>query len=285
MTMFLLVVIVGTSNLFAADPRPIDFRREIQPILSSRCFQCHGPDESHRKGDLRLDTPEFLKKSDSPVIRLGNSKSSPLIHRIISTNADERMPPLESNRTLSPTEIDLLVRWIDEGAVWMSHWSFEPIRRLNVPTTMMDIDSRSPVDSFIRDRLNSAGISPSPEADKFTLLRRVSLDLIGLPPKQYEIEEFFDDVRVDSFERCVDRLLASPHYGEKWGRHWLDVARYADSTGFETDAPKPLWKYRDWVIDAVNSDMPFDRFVVAQIAGDQLPEASTSDRIATAFVL
>ena len=235
---------------------------------------------------LRVDTASGLQR----VIAPGNAANSTLIQRVTSTKPGFKMPPV--GEPLSSTEIATIRDWIDGGAKApvekaaaaprSSHWSFQPIKRAAVPTVQKQGWVRNPIDAFILARLEAEKIEPSPEASKTTLLRRASLDLTGLPPTPAEIDEFLSDKRPDAYEHAVDRLLASPHYGEKWARHWLDLARYADSDGYEKDLVRPYaWRYRQWVIDALNQDMPFDQFTVEQIAGDLLPKPTVEQRIAT----
>ncbi len=244
----------------------IDFNREVRPVLSENCFQCHGPDEKARKAKLRLDdgnvTPDQLAE---------------LVLRIASDDPDERMPPPESKRSLEPAQISALKHWVAEGGTYAPHWAFVPPKRPPVPAGL------NAVDHFIRASLAERTLSPSPEAPRAPLLRRLSLDLIGLPPSPEEVLAFENDASPDAWERVVDRLLASPRFGEKWARGWLDLARYADSNGFQADQLRESWAFRDWVIDAINADMPFDRFTIEQIAGDLLPEPTLAQKIATGF--
>ena len=277
--------IVSVSTGFAQSTSPVDFNREIQPVLSRTCFHCHGPDEKSRQADLRLDTRDGALRADKSIVTPGNSRESLLVQRLIHADPEQRMPPADSKQQLKPAEIDLIRRWIDEGANWQEHWSFLPLRQDRPPVVRDLVWPTTPIDGFILARLESQEITPSSEAAKETLLRRVTLDLIGLPPVSTERIEFLSDDRPDAYERVVDRLLASPHFGERWGRHWLDAARYADSGGFEGDPPRTFWKYRDWVINAINEDLPFDEFVIKQLAGNLLPNASVDDRIATGFLL
>ncbi len=263
----------------------VDFSRDVLPILSANCFPCHGPDDQARQAKLRLDTRAGAFRIEHPVIQPGNGKQSELVRRVSSQDPEVRMPPANSNRQLSPQQIELLRQWVDEGAVWSGHWAFETPRRPEVPHIREDAWSRNAIDRFVLARLKQTALRPAPEAGKESLLRRVTLDLIGLPPTPDAVAAFLADDGADAYERVVEWLLASPHYGERWGRHWLDAARYADSTGFETDAPRSIWKYRDWVIEALNHDLPFDQFTIKQLAGDLLPDASTADRIATGFLL
>jgi mono/diheme cytochrome c family protein len=270
----------------AAAEAPINFHRDIRPILSGACFQCHGPDEKQRKAHLRLDRKDgaFADLGGYFAIVAGKPEESRLLQRITSTEPEERMPPPKSGKKLSPQQIELLRRWIEQGAPWSEHWSFIPPVR---PTTLEVRNRRwprNPIDAFILSRLEREGLQPAPEADKVTLLRRLSLDLIGLPPTLAEVDAFLADQSPDAYDKQVDRLLRSPHYGERWGRHWLDAARYADSDGYEKDKSRQVWAYRDWVINALNHDLPYDRFIIEQLAGDLLPNASQGQRVATGFL-
>jgi hypothetical protein len=271
--------------------RSQEFKRDVLPILSENCFACHGPDEQARQSGLRLDLSEgALATADSgdAAIIPYHAEASPLIERIESHDADLRMPPPESGKELSAEQRQVLRQWIQSGADYELHWSFVPPRA--VPPPMVE-GVEHPIDRFVQARLAQEGLSPAPLASAATLLRRVSLDLIGLPPTLAEIDAFEAAVAMDpegAYSAAVDRLLSSPHYGERWGRWWLDQARYADSNGYSIDAPRQIWKYRDWVVDALNRDMPFDQFTVEQLAGDLLPESSdpeqtVSQQIATGF--
>jgi hypothetical protein len=260
----------------------ISFSRQVQPILAEYCYQCHGPDENQRKARLRLDLENEAKakRKDGPILIPGRPDESPLIARITSQDPDEVMPPPKADKKLPRKEIAVLRQWVREGAKWGKHWSFEKPEWPEIPVP----SGLHPIDAFIRARLKEAGFKPSPQADRHTLVRRLSLDLLGLPPSTEEVHAFVTDHRPDAYERLVDRLLASPHFGEHWGRHWLDLARYADSDGYEKDSPRPYaYLYRDWVIAAVNRDMPFDQFTIEQLAGDLLPHASEAQRVATGF--
>ena len=267
----------------AAGPGRVDFARQVRPILAEKCFECHGPDPKGRKGDLRLDSRDdaFADRGGYRLVVPGHPDESELIARITSDDPDEVMPPAGSRRKLSKDQVGLLKRWVAEGAAWSEHWSFTPPRRSRVPEVRDAGWCRNPIDRFILARLDRAGMKPSPEADRVTLVRRLGLDLLGLPPTPAEVDRFLSDERPDAYERLVDRLLASPQFGERWARPWLDLVRYADSDGYEDDRYRPdAWRYRDWVIDAFNRDLPFDRFTVEQLAGDLLPGASRDDRIA-----
>ena len=265
----------------------IDFNRDIRPILSENCFQCHGPDAAKRKAGLRLDTRKGATQVNDGVaaVDTANLAKSELLARITSTDPDSQMPPPESNSNLTPEQINLLQRWVAEGAKYDQHWAFKPPVRHSLPTLTRAQRSwaQNAVDHFVAAKQAEAGLTPSPEAGRATLLRRVSLDLTGLPPTPDQLAAFMADTGPQAYERAVDRLLQSPHYGERWGRHWLDAARYADSDGYSHDAARSIWPYRDWVIEAFNRDLPFDRFVVEQLAGDMLPEATLAQQIATGF--
>ena len=265
---------------------PVDFRRDIRPILSNNCFLCHGPDPKNRKGDLRLDTKEdaFKKIDGKQAFVPGKPEQSEALRRILTNDADDHMPPAKSGKKLTPKQIELIRKWIQQGARWSDHWSFVAPERPPVPSVKTKAWVQTAVDAFILARLEREGMTPSAAADRETLLRRLSLDLVGLPPTPQEIDAFLSDARPDAFERQVDRLLASPHYGERWARQWLDAARYADSDGFEKDKPRETWFYRDWVINAFNRDLPYNQFVVEQIAGDLLPNATQDQIVATGFL-
>lgn len=276
----------------AGEKRPsVSYSRDIRPILAARCFACHGPDKEARKGELRLDvrTAAVVDRNGSRAIVPGKPRQSEMVRRITSRDADVRMPPKETGKTLTAKQVDLIRRWIEQGAKYDRHWAFVKPTLPRLPTVRNPAWVRNDIDRFVLARLERAGLRPSPQADAATLARRVSLDLIGLQPTLDEMATFAKDVRESSFdaayERFVDRLLASPRYGERWARRWLDLARYADTNGYEKDRPRSIWAYRDWVIDALNRDMPFDRFSIEQIAGDMLParNGDNSRKIATGF--
>ena len=258
----------------------VDFNREVRPLLASKCYACHGPDEEGRKAKLRLDVREDALKND--VIVPGEIENSEFHYRIHSDDPEEIMPPPESHASLTKEEKELLDRWIKEGAEYAKHWAFEPPASGKVPEGKKGW-IRNPIDAFISDNLSKNDLNPSEEADRYSLVRRLYLDLIGLPPTPEQADAFVFDHRPDAYERLVDQLLQSEHYGEKWGREWLDLARYADSNGYEKDRPRNIWPYRDWVIRALNADMPYDQFSIEQLAGDMLPDASDDQRIATGF--
>ncbi|NUM52442.1 MAG: DUF1553 domain-containing protein [Candidatus Hydrogenedentes bacterium] len=257
----------------------VRFNRDVRPILSENCLKCHGPDEKQRKGGLRLDEFESAREALAP----GRPDESEVLKRVMSHDPDERMPPAETKTTLTEKQLATLRTWIAEGAQYESHWAFIQPRRPAVPAVKQTAWPRNPIDDFILARLESIGVAPSPEADRRTLIRRAYLDLIGLPPTPEEVDAFVNDTADGAYERVVDSLLASPHFGERWGRHWLDNARYADSDGYGIDAPRPIWKYREWVINAFNADVPFDQFTTKQLAGDLLPGATRDDIVATGF--
>ncbi|HEY7426666.1 MAG TPA: PSD1 and planctomycete cytochrome C domain-containing protein, partial [Gemmataceae bacterium] len=273
------------SPLFAAGGEDA-FNTRVRPILAKHCFKCHGPDEKARKARLRLDQRQAARrggKSGRPAIVSGQPEQSELIQRIFAEDEEEVMPPPHTKNPLSMEEKQILKRWIAEGADYRSHWAFVPPRQTPLPKVKQTNWPRNPIDHFILARLEAEGLKPSPQADRYTLARRLYLDLIGLPPTPEETEAFVKDESADAYEKLVDRLLASPHYGERWARRWLDLARYADTNGYEKDRPRSIWPYRDWVINAHNADMPFDRFTIEQLAGDMLPDATLTQKIATGF--
>jgi mono/diheme cytochrome c family protein len=277
----------------AAAAERADYLRQVKPLLARHCVGCHGP-QKQRSG-LRLDTAAAILKggNSGPAAVPGNSGKSRLVQAVSGAGDVAAMPP--KGPRLAASEIALLRAWIDAGAAAPAgevekaakaatdHWAFRPLARPDPPAVRNPARVRNPIDRFVLARLEKEGIAPAAEADRTTLVRRLFLDLIGLPPSPKEIDDFLNDDSPDAWEKLVDRLLASPHYGERWGRHWLDLARYADSNGYSIDAPRSIWKYRDWVLDAFNRDLPFDRFVVEQIAGDLLPGATLEQRIATGF--
>lgn len=273
----------------AAAPK-IDFNRDIRPILSDKCFTCHGPDEAERKGGkkgarLRLDTREgaIADIGDRFAVVPGNAAKSELIKRVKTTDADELMPPPSTGKKLTKSDVALLERWVKEGANYSRHWSYEKPVRPEVPKAQGRGWAKNDVDHFIVKRLEAEKLKPSPEADRAALIRRVSLDLIGLPPTPEEVAEFVKDAAPLAYERLVDRLLSREAFGEHWARLWLDQARYADSAGYADDPARTIWAYRDYVIRSFNANKPFDQFTVEQIAGDLLPNATEEQLIATAF--
>lgn len=285
------VVWLCAPTATADDAARVDFAKQIQPIFVEHCYQCHGPDK--QESALRLDLREAaLKGGDAgPWFVAGNSRASEMVRRISSADQEERMPPVSpQTKALSPAQIAAIANWIDQGAVWpeartgSNHWAYQPIQRPAPPQVRDAAWVRSPIDRFVLAQLEARGFAPSPEADRYTLIKRLSYDLLGLPPEVEEVDAFVRDTAADAYENLVNRMLDSPRFGERWARRWLDMARYADSDGYEKDNSRPdAWRYRDWTIDAVNADMPLDRFTIEQLAGDLLPGAGPSERLATAF--
>jgi hypothetical protein len=265
--------------------RPIDFDRDIRPILSDKCFTCHGPDEQQRASGLRLDVREsaFAARDGKSAIVPNDLTASLLHQRITSTDADQKMPPEDSGQKLSEAEIQLLTRWIQEGAKWTEHWAFLRPTKHELPLLEDPQWCDNAIDHWVLQKLQQENLKPSVEADRRTLIRRVTLDLTGLPPTPAEVEAFLADNSPAAYETVVDRLLASPRFGEHMAATWLDAARYADTSGYQNDGPRSMWRWRDWVIEAFNSNMPFDQFTVEQIAGDLLENASLNQHIATGF--
>lgn len=266
---------------------PLNYNRDVRPILSDKCFQCHGPDEKKRDSGLRLDlfasaTVANPKSGHVPLVP-GHPEKSEAWARIVTEDEDDRMPPVSSHKTLSGTEKDILSRWIKEGAKYEMHWSFAPIHLPPMPRVKRSDWSRNPVDAFILDRLERENIAPSPEAARAELLRRVTLDLTGLPPSSQEVAAFAADTAPDAYEKQVDRLLASPRYGEHMAMGWMDIARYADTDGFQRDRTRTMWPWRDWVAEAYNADLPYDQFVTWQLAGDLMPNATPEQILASGF--
>jgi hypothetical protein len=273
----LVASFIGTSR--ASGAPPLRFSRDVLPILSENCFRCHGPDDKARKGKLRLDDRAGVLS----VVKPGKSAASELVRRINAEPADGRMPPAKSNRTLDATQKELLRRWVDEGAVWGKHWAYEAPVRIAPPSVKDAARVRNAIDRFVLARLDREGLAFAAEATNEALIRRVTLDLTGLPPTPAEVDAFRNDNSVTAYEKVVDRLLASPRYGERMAMDWLDAARYADTNGYQNDFARTMWPWRDWVISAYNENYPFDRFVVEQMAGDLLPEPTRDQRIATGF--
>ncbi len=262
----------------------VDFSRDVLPVLSDKCFHCHGPDATARKGGLRLDTKEgaFRVRKGTAVLVPGKSAESELVRRVTSADADDRMPPPDSKRTLTPKQIGLLKQWVDEGATWSRHWAFVPPQKPRTPAVRSG-RSLNDIDRFVLARLEKEGLAPSAEAPREAWLRRVSFDLTGLPPTPAEVDAFLADKGIDAYEKVLERLFASPRYGERLASEWLDVARYADTHGYQMDRFRPMWPWRDWVVSAFNRNLPYDQFVTWQLAGDLLPNATKEQRLATAF--
>jgi len=254
----------------------LDFSYQVRPILSKYCFACHGPDKA--KGKLRLDIHEGVKKST----KAGNAMESELIQRILTDDEDDVMPPHETGKKLKGSELAILKKWINEGASFGEHWSFQPVKKPAIPVVKSTKKDLSDLDKFVVAKLEGKNLSPSPEASKRTLIRRLSLDIRGVLPSIAEVDRFVSDNSSNAYEKQVDEFLKSKLYGEKWAAKWLDLARYADTKGYEKDKHQ-IWRYRDWVIKAINDDMPYDEFTLKQIAGDMLPNASDDDILATAF--
>ncbi len=280
----------ATASLAALPPLlaaggPIEFNKDVRPILSENCFACHGPDEAHRKAKMRLDQKEsvFAERDGHHVVVAGKPDDSEIIHRITNPDPDDHMPPPKTGKTLTPEQIATIRRWIQEGAPWQNHWAFVPPRRSALPMVEDTAWPRNSIDFFTLARMEKEGLKPSPEAARATLLRRVTLDLTGLPPTPAEMDAFLADKSPQAYEQVVDRLLNSPHYGEQMARYWLDAARYGDTHGLHLDNERSIWPYRDWVIRAFNENMPFDEFTIEQLGGDLLPHPTQQQLVATGF--
>lgn len=277
---------VPPATLSVASGEAIDFSRDIQPLLSDRCYACHGPDAATREAGLRLDFHQnattALASGNSAIVP-GDLVRSQLFQRIAAADPLDRMPPSDFHKTLSEEEIQLLGRWVLQGAPWEEHWAFVPPKRAPLPTSSGEPWAGNPIDAFVQAKLEEEGLRSNPEADRRTSIRRLSLDLTGLPPSRDEIRAYLEDSGPDAYGRLVDRLMESPRYGENMARHWLDAARYADTNGYHIDNERHMWRWRDWVIDAFNDDKPFDEFTVEQVAGDLLPDPSFDQLIATGF--
>jgi len=284
--LFAASLVIGSASVSADEPRPgdaehVDYNRDIRPILSRSCFPCHGADESTREADLRLDIRD--EAIEMGAIEPDDPDSSYLMDMVLEEDDSLRMPPRKTGPRLTEDEINLLRNWIAQGAKYAEHWAFIAPKAVEPPAVADESWPRGGIDRFILARLEAEGMRPSPEADRPTLLRRLSLDLRGLPPSPEELRSFLDDTSPDAYERVVDRFLDDPAFGERWARVWLDLARYADSAGYGSDPLRTIWGYRDWVIAAINANMPYDRFTIEQIAGDLLPDPTLDQKIATAF--
>ncbi len=280
-TALAILIAVPIVRLHAAS---VDYNRDIQPILSEHCFHCHGNDPESRKGELRLDSRDAALKggeSGDAAIVPGQPEKSAIIARIITDDRDDVMPPPKEKKPVKPADLEKLRQWIKDGAPYAGHWAFSPPVKPALPA---DAAASHPIDAFIAARLKKEGLAMSPAASPEKLLRRLHLDLTGLPPTPEEVDAFVKDHSPAAYKAVVEKLLASPHYGERWGRHWLDAARYADSNGYEKDPMRFIWFYRDWVISAFNRDLPYDRFIIEQLAGDQLPNATQDQIVATGFL-
>ena len=285
-TVIIAVLVMSAAVTGQTPTNPVvEFNRDVRPLLSDKCYTCHGPDRSRRLTKLRFDVEADAKQDLGGRFAIvpGDPSHSEMIQRITAVDPARRMPPVASGRTLRSNEIDVLRRWIEQGAKWESHWSFIVPKRAALPAVNDRGWPKNPLDFFVLDRLEREGYSPAPEADRSTLIRRVSLDLTGLPPAPAEVDAFVADKSPLAYEKVVDRLLASARYGERMAAPWLDAARYADTNGYQTDAERYMWRWRDWVIQAFNRNLPFDQFVVQQIAGDMLPDATLDQTIATGF--
>jgi hypothetical protein len=278
-----------SAPIYAAEskPAPIDYARDVRPILAKNCFACHGPDDAHRQRGLRLDRRDDALKTvrgGNQAIQPGKPDESAVIARVTHADETKRMPPAETGNILTPQQIDTLKRWIAQGAEYSEHWAFVKPVRPPLPDGRGSDGIRNPIDLFVIAKLRDAGLSPNPTADNYALVRRVSLDLRGLPPTPQEVDEFASDTRQDAYERMVDRFLADPAYGERMARIWLDLARYADSSGYGSDPLRPqMSRWRDWVIDAYNRNVSYEQFTIEQLAGDLLPNPTLDQKIATAF--
>ncbi|MFO0429078.1 MAG: DUF1553 domain-containing protein [Planctomyces sp.] len=282
------VLLTSAVSVNAADTnqRPIAFDRDIRPILSDHCFACHGPDEKQRKASLRLDVREsafaVLESGGAAVVE-GKPEDSLLVQRIHSADADVVMPPPSFNKALTADQKELLNRWIREGATWTDHWAFQSVKMPEMPVIGKEAVEQNPIDGFVAERLAEDGLQFSPEEDRARLIRRVALDLTGLPPTVEDVDAFLNDTSEKAFETVVDRVLSNPHYGERMALVWLDLARYGDTSGYHNDSLRDMWLWREWVINAFNQNMRFDQFTTEQLAGDLLPNASTSQQIASGF--
>jgi hypothetical protein len=271
----------ATPDASATDRPAVDFNRDIRPILSESCYQCHGPDPNKRKADLRLDTREGLFRSadGTTVVVPGKPDESEFWLRISSDDPEARMPPPKAGKPLTPTQVAVVRRWIEQGAIWKGHWSFLPA----APPAMPTADGDDAIDRLLHARIAAVGLESSPEADRSTLIRRLSIDLIGLPPDPEEVDAFLHDRRDDAYERVVDRLLASPHYGERMAVFWLDLVRFADTQGYHSDNHVDIWMFRDYVIRSFNANKPFDRFTTEQLAGDLIDRPTDETRIGSGY--
>jgi hypothetical protein len=280
-TIYVTVVMCGSFRPLAFADEEVGFNRTIRPLLAAKCLACHGPDEEELQAELRLDVRESA--IDSGALVPGKPEESELLRRILSEDPDEQMPPPDSGESLTGEQKDQLRRWISQGAKYEQHWAFVPPKRPALPAISDPQWVRNDIDRFVLARLDAAQLSHSDEADRYTLVRRLYLDLIGLPPTPEEADAFVSNDDPNAYDELVDELLKSKHYGERWARLWLDLARYSDTNGYEKDRPRTMWPYRDWVIKALNDDMPFDRFTIEQLAGDMLPGATIDQRVATGF--
>jgi hypothetical protein len=283
--MFVLTPIGISRSDRDKPPNAVKFLTQVRPILAQRCFQCHGPDESARKGKLRLDlqSEAFAERKNGHAIAPGKLAGSLVWERITADDENEKMPPVGEAEPLTKTQLDTIKAWIEQGAQWQEHWSFQPPRKPAMPKVVNQAWVRDPLDAFVLERLEREKLEPETEATREAWLRRVSFDLTGLPPTPAEIDGFLKDKSSNAWDKQVDRLLSSPRYGERQAQIWLDLARYADSSGYQSDAPRNIWKWREWVINSLNANMPYDQFVLEQLAGDLLPNATLAQKVATGF--
>ena len=285
--LFTLIGLGLGSQIGSAADSAIDFGRDIRPILSDKCFFCHGPDEEERKASLRLDlrSDAFAEKNGFAAFVAGDADASEAWHRIISDDPDDVMPPPEVKKPMTPEEKELIRRWLEEGADWTEHWSFLTPEKTEPPVLSKSRAKEviNPIDSFILAELDGRKYPPSPLADRRTLIRRVTFDLTGLPPTPEEVDAFLADPSDTAYETVVDRLLASPHFGERMALMWLDAARYGDTSVMHADGHRDMWPWRDWVVNAFNNNQPYDQFSIEQLAGDLIPEASNSQIVASGF--
>ena len=281
-----LLTVMSLPLCATARGEGIDFGRDVRPILSDYCWTCHGADEANRQADLRLDLRGglFADRETRRIVAAGSAERSELLRRITAADDEQRMPPPETGRKLSLRQIDLIRRWIDEGAKWQPHWAFTTPQRPPLPYAERPGRLRNGIDPFIVARLEREGLGPAPPADQARLIRRVTLDLTGLPPSIEEVDRFLADDSPDAYEKVVDRLLSSPRYGERMAQEWLDLARYADTDGYQDDEPRVMWRWREWVIDVLNDNLAFDQFTIEQLAGDLLPDAEPDQVLATGFL-
>ena len=282
--LLLACLFVGGATAGAAEPT-VDFNRDIRPILSNNCYSCHGPDEKVRKGNLRLDSFDGATGKSGGAVGLipGKPDRSEILQRAVLDATDtEAMPPKKSGKHLSASEVATLKSWIQQGAKYSLHWAYLKPERPAVPTVPKEW-AKTPIDAFLLAKLNTVGLKPQAEADRAALVRRVALDITGLPPTLKDLEEYLQDPGANAYETMVDKMLAKPAFGEHWARSWLDLARYADSCGYADDPPRVIWPFRDYVIQSLNANKPFDQFTIEQLAGDLLPKPTDEQLTATAF--
>lgn len=280
---FTIATLGLAPHVAGAVPDRIEFNRDVRPILSDKCFACHGPDANKRQAELRLDEETALKDAERRIVVVGKPSESELISRITHSDPELKMPPGTTGKSLSDEEVTILRRWIEQGAGWQQHWSFLPPQKAALPNVASDAGAINAIDHFVLERLSGTGLSPNELADRRTLIRRLSFDLLGLPPQPAEVEAFLSDESAEAYERLVDRLLMSSHFGERMALYWLDVVRYADTGGYHSDNHRDVSLYRDYVIESFNNNLPFDQFTIEQIAGDLLPHATVRQKIASGY--